>query len=319
MRNVINQIFGGPINSDSPDAIKAIGHLITGRQLNPDDKGDEYTIIHVDHPLRRGHEEFVLCPLDAKPNTPISTLHALKLAGHKEFLAVLQNLGRIGAVFDNQGLQINQFAQSPFMQMSSSNPIANIIHGFLFFEVLAFKTPRMDEALLRGIDKQNGKHDMTEVFKRKVVNSDSEFILDSGLFALMDYFAATSLWASLQATPVVEMRAFFELRKKQYESLNGVGGSRNFREEMQRNLEEYLDKFPNTLMKVRKSKKPSKSPAVSVVDLTAAELSNWASGPAGGEKIVVESLAHVGEDAAAERAETGSGAGAEGNGGGSSH
>jgi hypothetical protein len=309
MRGAINGIFNEPINRDSHPAVKEIGFLITGRQLNSEDSGDEYTIIDDNHPLRQcGQEKFVLCPLDTKPETPKSTLNALQSPAQKEFLVVLQNLGRIAAVFDDQGHQINQFASSPFMHLGPGNPVTNIIHGYLFFEVLASKTPRMDEALLRDVEKLNGRHDMTKVFEQQVFGE--EFIVGPGMMALLDYIAATSLWASLTSNPVIDMRAFYEIRKKQYETLNGEGVSRNFRKELQLTLEQYLDKFPRTMMtKVRKSK-ASKSPASSVVAFTDAELMNWATGPAGGAKVVIASLARAGEDATAARAGDGSGAGA---------
>jgi hypothetical protein len=194
--------------------------------------------------------------------------------------------------------------------------VTNIIHGFLIFEVLAAKTPRVEEALLRDIVKgEDGKHDMTNVFERKVLASD-QFVVDSGLVALVDYMAAISLWASLTANPVADMRAFYEIRKRQYGAMNGAGGSRNFRAELQSVLENYLDKFPNTLAKVRKTKRKSAAAASeSVVDLTAEELNGWATGPAGGAKIVVPASLPVGEDAAAAGA-GGTGAGAAGDAGG---
>ena len=315
MRLAINKLFLEPITHDSPAVIKEIGLMLTGRQLSGLDRGDEYTIMGVDHPLRRGQMNFVLCPTDAKTSSEKSSLSALNLPGHKEFSAFLQNLGRVAPVFDEQNRQINQFAQAPFIQLGPSNPVTNIIHGYLIFEVLSAKTPRVEEALLRDIVKgEDGKHDMTKVFERKVLASD-QFVVDSGLLALVDYMAAISLWASLTATAVSDMRAFYEIRKRQYEALNGAGGGRNFREELQAELENYLDKFPNTLAKVRKTKRKSAAAPESVVDLTAEELSGWAIGPAGGAKIVVPGPLPVGDNAPAAGA-GGTGAGAAGDAGG---
>ncbi len=63
---------------------------------------------------------------------------------------------------------------------------------------------------------------MSKVFKAKVCASN-EYIVGPCLMILIDFVAATSLWASLSNSAVSDLRTFVELRLKQYQSMNGKG------------------------------------------------------------------------------------------------
>ena len=78
--------------------------------------------------------------------------------------------------------------------------------------------------------------------------------------ALVDYYLATSIFGGIPAAQ--EYRAYYNFRAKQYAPLTGEGGSRNMRVELQAVLEDYLDKCPNTLAQVRRSRKSGASGAI---------------------------------------------------------
>ena len=284
MRSAVNSIFTEPVSKGSSPELQSIVQLITGQAIS---SAVAITLIHFDHRLRDGmpdRHKFILCPIGAKRER--STLHGLSSADHKDFFKLLQNAGRITPLFDTDGKQINLLDQDKYCHHTAESPLFNDITAFLFFHVFA-KGPRMLELFVGDIFRRdNGTHDMSKVFEKRVTTPTGELgehIVGPRMMALLDFYLATSIYGGIPAAQ--DHRPFFELRAKQYGALTGLNGMRDMRKELQLVLEGYIDRFPHILVQVRRSRKSGASiDSGHVVDLTAEELREFASGPAGGAR-----------------------------------
>ena len=284
MRSAVNSIFTEPVSKGSSPELQSIVQLITGQAIS---SAVAITLIHFDHRLRDGipdRHKFVLGPGGAKKER--STLHGLSTADQKDFFKLLQNAGRITPLFDTDGKQINLLDQDKYCHHTAESPLFNDITAFLFFHVFA-KGPRMLELFVGDIFRRdNGTHDMSKVFEKRVTTPTGELgehIVGPRMMALLDFYLATSIYGGIPAAQ--DHRPFFELRARQYGALNGLNGMRDMRKELQLVLEGYIDRFPHILVQVRRSRKSGASiDSGHVVDLTAEELREFASGPAGGAR-----------------------------------
>ena len=280
----VNSSFTEPVGKESSPEPQAIVQLITGQAVSP---ALAITLIHFDHRLRDGmpdRHKFILCPIGAKRER--STLHCLSSADHKDFFKLLQNAGRITPLFDTDGKQINLLDQEKFCHHTSESPLFNDVTAYLFFHVLA-KGPRMLDVFVGDIFRRdNGTHDMSKVFEKRVTTptgESGEHVVGPRMMALLDFYLATSIFGGIPAAQ--DHRPFFELRAKQYGALTGLNGMRDMRKELQLVLEGYIDRFPHILVQVRRSSFRKSGASIDsgrVVELTAEELREFASGPAGG-------------------------------------
>ena len=269
-RAFMNRLCTEPVAASSDPALIEAVKLLTGK-----DPAVSATVIfdtaHVIRQQRPENEVFVLCPHDAKRTSKVSSLHEMDNEVFRNAFKAFQSISRA-----EPGSPL--FEAFDLDMIKGTNPLFNHITGLIYTNV-ACKIPRMEDLLLL-IETTDGHHNMDKVFELQVTDENGALVhlLGPSFWAYMDFAIATCIWAQLPC--LVEHRSFYLRRRALYTALDGENGRRNMRTELQEVLEAFFDRHPHLAKPSSRKVKSGPSPARQQVDLTEADIEEWATSPA---------------------------------------